>query len=346
MPALFAYRLVIGWLCYSILGGVVLAYEYVPRSTRVRMTAYTHSESDHIEWGRKTAIGTQLRFEQKYNSAASDWSHLPVGTEFRIRGVNRHFVVDDYGSGLVGKGLIDIYFPSKKMMNTWGMRWCDIIITKYGSYEESERILENAVRYSGKWHVKKMLAGIKANAKRTKGKPEYFGTVPEIPTEVQPELMAGMSIPPSQWNKPAPPVVPDPRQSAPPPVAEPVMIADASSATITPQPQLPPMPPPPGEEPIAQAQRLEPLPQQTILPPIAQATPIAGAAPPLPYDTSKPRPRIFRPIHQTVPASSQLGERTGTIFRNVGGNLPPGAKPPFRKTGASRYSTSRFRMLP
>ena len=47
----------------------------------VRTTAYTHSESDHKKWGRKTASGRNLRFG-KTRSAAADWSKFPLGTRF------------------------------------------------------------------------------------------------------------------------------------------------------------------------------------------------------------------------------------------------------------------------
>ena len=39
------------------------------RLNRVRTTAYTHNESDHLKYGRKTALGTRLRFG-KVRSAA------------------------------------------------------------------------------------------------------------------------------------------------------------------------------------------------------------------------------------------------------------------------------------
>jgi hypothetical protein len=52
---------------------------------RVRTTAYTHDESDHIVYGVKNAIGTNLKFGN-VRSAAADWSRFPVGTKFRIAG--------------------------------------------------------------------------------------------------------------------------------------------------------------------------------------------------------------------------------------------------------------------
>ncbi len=76
----------------------------------VKTTSYTHNESDHLKYGRKTAIGTEL----KTGTAASDWSIFPVGTILNIAG--ERFEISDYGSALVKtKGempVIDIYKKS------------------------------------------------------------------------------------------------------------------------------------------------------------------------------------------------------------------------------------------
>jgi 3D (Asp-Asp-Asp) domain-containing protein len=45
---------------------------------KVRTTAYTHTESDHIRYQKKNAIGTQLKYG-KTRSAAADWSIFPLG---------------------------------------------------------------------------------------------------------------------------------------------------------------------------------------------------------------------------------------------------------------------------
>ena len=82
----------------------------------VRSTAYTHTESDHLVYGNRSALGTELRYTPEYHSVAADWSRFPLGTKFRIRGYDRIFVVDDYGSALVGTHTIDVYFPDKDRM--------------------------------------------------------------------------------------------------------------------------------------------------------------------------------------------------------------------------------------
>ena len=66
-------------------------------SMRVRTTAYTHSESDHIVYGVKNAIGTNLKYGM-VRSAAADWSRFPVGTRFSIASEpGIVYEVDDYG---------------------------------------------------------------------------------------------------------------------------------------------------------------------------------------------------------------------------------------------------------
>ena len=56
-------------------------------------------------------MGKPLRFGM-VRSAAADWSRYPVGTRFRIVGKPYEYVIDDYGSALVGTDTIDLYKPS------------------------------------------------------------------------------------------------------------------------------------------------------------------------------------------------------------------------------------------
>jgi hypothetical protein len=44
----------------------------------VRTTAYTHSESDHVQYGRKSAAGNTLKYGSQVRSAAADWSKYPL----------------------------------------------------------------------------------------------------------------------------------------------------------------------------------------------------------------------------------------------------------------------------
>lgn len=129
---------------------------YTVTTVPVRTTAYCHLERDSLPYGKKNAIGTNLLYG-KTRSAASDWSFMPVGTEFRIKGLPNLFVIDDYGSALVGKKTIDLYFPTKKLMRAWGTRHVEIEIVKMGSFEKSREILTPRRQYA---HIRKMLVGL------------------------------------------------------------------------------------------------------------------------------------------------------------------------------------------
>jgi 3D (Asp-Asp-Asp) domain-containing protein len=123
----------------------------------VRTTAYTQSESDHIVYGAKSAVGTTLKYGA-VRSAAADWSVYPVGTEFKIEGEPYVYQVDDYGSALVGTKTIDLYRPSKASMNNWGARNVNIQVTKWGSYDQSLAIMKP--RLGKKPHIQEMVTAI------------------------------------------------------------------------------------------------------------------------------------------------------------------------------------------
>lgn len=131
-----------------------------PQMLRVRTTAYTHNEWDHLKYGRRTAAGGRLQYGA-VRSAAADWSRFPVGTTFRIAGEpGVVYQVDDYGGALVGTNTIDIYKPTFASMNRWGVRHVEIEIINWGSYEQSRKILNPRTRWS---HVRRMLNAIEAN---------------------------------------------------------------------------------------------------------------------------------------------------------------------------------------
>ena len=132
-------------------------YAFSDRNRLVRTTAYTCSEDDHIVYGSKNATGTQLRYTNRVRSAAADWSFYPVGTVFSIAGLPYLYVVDDYGSALTGTGTIDIYKPTKDVMNTWGRRNVEITIVQWGSFTRSAEILAQRTKYG---HCNQMLANI------------------------------------------------------------------------------------------------------------------------------------------------------------------------------------------
>ncbi len=132
-------------------------YPYSERHRVVRTTAYTCSEADHIQYGSKNAAGTYLRYSDKVRSAAADWSFYPVGTVFRVKGMPHLYVIDDYGSALTGTGTIDMYKPSRAVMNQWGRRNVEISIVQWGSFERSAEILKDRVKYP---HCRQMLSNI------------------------------------------------------------------------------------------------------------------------------------------------------------------------------------------
>jgi 3D (Asp-Asp-Asp) domain-containing protein len=116
----------------------------------VRTTAYHHSEPG----GRVTAVGGYLR---PTHSAAADWSWLPAGTKFRIVETGEDYIIEDYGSALVGKYTIDLYKSTRSAMNKWGVRYVNIEITEMGSYPVSLAVLKPRQKY---WHVRAMVAGL------------------------------------------------------------------------------------------------------------------------------------------------------------------------------------------
>ncbi len=132
-------------------------YSFSERNRIVRTTAYTCSEDDHLQYGSKNATGTQLRYTNRVRSAAADWSFYPVGTTFRIKGLPYLYVVDDYGSALTGTGTIDIYKPSKDIMNLWGRRTVELTIVQWGSFTRSAELLSQRTHFS---HCKQMLSNI------------------------------------------------------------------------------------------------------------------------------------------------------------------------------------------
>ncbi len=104
----------------------------------VRTTAYTHTEPG----GVNNAIGTRLRFGGDTYSAASDWSWLPLGTRFRMVENGRIYVIEDYGSALVGRKTVDLYMPNMKSVRGWGVRNIDIEILEWGSKAMSLKLLK------------------------------------------------------------------------------------------------------------------------------------------------------------------------------------------------------------
>jgi 3D (Asp-Asp-Asp) domain-containing protein len=124
----------------------------------VRTTAYT---------GRRNAIGQRLQFG-KVISAASDWSQFPVGTRFRIRQTGQQYVIDDYGSALVGTRTIDLAMPNDRAMHQWGVRQVEIEVLEWGSPRRSLEILTPREHVG---IVRRMVAALR---KQAGGMPQQF----------------------------------------------------------------------------------------------------------------------------------------------------------------------------
>jgi 3D (Asp-Asp-Asp) domain-containing protein len=124
----------------------------------VKTTAYCHTERAHRRYGKSNAIDGRLAAAE-FNSAAADWSRFPMGTKFRIVGSNRLYVVDDYGSALVGTNTIDLYMPSHREMAGWGSRRVTIELLEVGSYQQSLKILKPRCRIA---YVRRMVNDLQA----------------------------------------------------------------------------------------------------------------------------------------------------------------------------------------
>lgn len=124
----------------------------VRRLSNVRTTAYTHAEKG----GRRNAVGEYLS-GRHIMSAASDWSRYPLGTRFKIVGTNDEYIIDDYGTALVGTNTIDLYKPSRLEMKRWGVRHVDIDVLQWGSRDQSLKVLGPRKKHP---QVRKMIAAL------------------------------------------------------------------------------------------------------------------------------------------------------------------------------------------
>ena len=125
------------------------------RTRYVRTTAYSHMENEVGAPGRMNASGGILKYGS-VRSAAADWSVYPLGTTFRVKGQPHIYVVDDYGSALVGTNTIDIFKPSLLSMRHWGTRTTEITVIQWGSFERSARMLKGRTSYH---HCRQMYYG-------------------------------------------------------------------------------------------------------------------------------------------------------------------------------------------
>lgn len=133
-------------------------YSSSTRTRVVRTTAYSHMENEVGAPWMKNAVGTNLKYGT-VRSAAADWSILPVGTKFKIKGLPHTYMVDDYGSALAGTNTVDIYHPNLSLMRKWGTRSAEITVIQWGSWERTLAILKGRTHYP---HTRKMYYAAKA----------------------------------------------------------------------------------------------------------------------------------------------------------------------------------------
>ena len=111
----------------------------------VRTTAYCVHERGG--GGRRNAVGEYLS-GRIVRSAASDWSRFPLGTRFKIVETGEEYVIDDYGTALIGTSTIDLYKPSRLEMKRWGVRYVDVDILYWGSDEQSIKVLTPRAKHA------------------------------------------------------------------------------------------------------------------------------------------------------------------------------------------------------
>jgi hypothetical protein len=73
---------------------------------------------------------------------------------FRLVATGQLYRVDDYGWALSGRNTIDLYMPTREMMNAWEVRRLDIQIVQWGDRDESLRILRPRDKYR---HIHRMV---------------------------------------------------------------------------------------------------------------------------------------------------------------------------------------------
>ena len=140
------------------LGEVLRGTPHPGKVYRVKTTAYV---------GKRNAVGRSLQYGP-VTSAAADWSEFPLGTRFRVLENKAEYIVDDYGSAMVGTRTIDLYMPHSRAMREWGTRTVDIEILEWGSPRASMEVL---LPREGTRYVGKMLVSLR---RQSQGMPKQF----------------------------------------------------------------------------------------------------------------------------------------------------------------------------
>lgn len=128
----------------------------------VKTTAYNHAEGGDGSHARRNAVGGILQ-SGALNSASADWSRYPFGTIFYSPDTGRKYIIDDYGSALVGTDTIDLYMPTMGQMHRWGVRRIQVDIVEWGDREKSLKILRPRAR---RGYIRKMVASLEKSTER------------------------------------------------------------------------------------------------------------------------------------------------------------------------------------
>lgn len=128
-----------------------------PKTVPVTATAYSSGAKCNGAWAHRNAIGGRLK-SGAVNSAATDWSRIPLGTKFRVVETGKVYVVDDYGSAMVGKDKVDLFHTSYRDVYRWGVRQVTLEIIEWGCPEKSLVVLKPRTRAP---HVRRMVEALK-----------------------------------------------------------------------------------------------------------------------------------------------------------------------------------------
>ena len=128
-----------------------------PKTVPVTATAYSSGAKCNGAWAHRNAIGGPLK-SGAVNSAATDWSRIPLGTKFRVVETGKVYIVDDYGSAMVGKDKVDLFHTSYRDVYHWGVRQVTLEIMEWGCPDKSLAVLKPRARAP---HVRRMVEVLK-----------------------------------------------------------------------------------------------------------------------------------------------------------------------------------------
>ena len=133
------------------------------KTVAVTATAYSSGAKCNGAWAQRNAIGGRLK-SGEVNSAAADWSRFPLGTKFKVVETGKVYIVDDYGSAMVGKDKVDLFHTSYRDVYRWGVRQVNLEIIEWGCPAESLTVLKPRTRAP---HVRRMVQALRERSPGT-----------------------------------------------------------------------------------------------------------------------------------------------------------------------------------